>query len=145
MLQRRDLSYSRCLELLSSRGVGRVAVSSPDGPLIYPVNYTLLDADLWLRLPAQSAIATQIGARTVVAVEVGEIDEKISAGWTVQVRGQALGVDDPEVLEKVRDAWYPRPFAVAGRFHYLRLPLDDVLGREVASPAHDPNAAGIER
>lgn len=144
MLHRRDLPYARCLELLRSRGVGRVAVASPDGPLIYPVNYTLLEDSLWMRLPAQSSVATHIGNRAVVAVQVDRLDEENPAGWTVQVRGQAVAVGDANVLEKVRDAWYPRPWAVPGRFLYIRLPLDDVLGREVASPSDDPDSPPVE-
>lgn len=142
MLQRRELPWSRCLELLRSRGVGRVAVSSPDGPLIYPVNYTVLEDDVWFRLPAHSGVAGQIGPRAVVALQVDRLNEEHPAGWTVQVRGQALAVGDPEVLGKVREAWYPRPWSVPGRFTYLRLPLDEVTGREVGAPREEPGEAG---
>lgn len=142
MLQRRELAWSRCLELLSSRGVGRVAVSSPDGPQIYPASYTVLEGAVWFRLPVHNAVANQIGARAVVALQVDQLDEESHAGWTVQVRGQAVAIDDPERLGKVSEAWYPPPWAVPGRrFVYLRLPLEEVSGREVSRPAWDENGA----
>ncbi len=131
MLQRRELSWSRCLELLGSRGVGRVAVSSPDGPLIYPVNHTLLDDVVWFRVPAHHGIAVQLGGRAAVALEVDQLDEADVSGWAVVVRGEAIAVDDPELLDRVLEAWHPRPWAVPGRFVYLRMRLEDVNGREV--------------
>ncbi len=144
MLRRRELPWSRCLELLCSHGVGRIAASSPDGPLIYPVNYTVLHEDIWFRLPAHSGVAGQIGSRAVVALQVDRIDEEDPAGWAVQVRGRALSVGDPELLEKVRETWYPRPWSVPGRFVYFRLPLEDVTGREFEAPADEPAHVGTE-
>ena len=35
----RDLSREECLELLADGGVGRLAVSGKDAPVIRPVNY----------------------------------------------------------------------------------------------------------
>ncbi len=133
MLKRRELPWTRCLELLGSRGVAHVAVAGPDGPQIYPVNYTLLPDAIWFRLAAHGSVATQIGSRAVVALQVDRLDEEEPAGWTVQVRGQAVAVDDPDVIEKVLDAWHPRPWSVPGRFVYLRLRLEEMSGREVGS------------
>ena len=87
VLQRRELSWATCLEMLRSRGVGRIAVSTPDGPQIYPANYTILDEQAYFRLPAASSIAAHVSARAVVALQADRLDEEDPGGWTVQVRG----------------------------------------------------------
>lgn len=135
MLQRRELPWSRCMELLGSRGVGRIAAVSPDGPQIYPVNFTVFEDALWFRLPVHNAVTNQLGRRAVVAVQVDRIAEEDQAGWTIQVRGQAATVTDPELLEKVRGAWNPAPWALPGRLAYFRLPIREMSGREVGPSA----------
>lgn len=41
--QLRDLGPDECRALLSTHGLGRVAVSTADGPAVIPVNYEVVD------------------------------------------------------------------------------------------------------
>src|SRR3546814_5823232 len=46
----RDLTPEECRTLLSTHGVGRIAVTTPDGrPAIIPVNYEIVDDDIVFR------------------------------------------------------------------------------------------------
>ncbi|MGY5036442.1 pyridoxamine 5'-phosphate oxidase family protein [Streptomyces sp. 900116325] len=47
-----ELSADECRALLSAHGVGRISVSTTDGPTVVPVNYVLVDSLLTFRTAA---------------------------------------------------------------------------------------------
>jgi nitroimidazol reductase NimA-like FMN-containing flavoprotein (pyridoxamine 5'-phosphate oxidase superfamily) len=122
------IPYEDCIERLRQHQVGRLAVVVADAPLIFPVNFRLVESGgiTWL------AIRTRPGNvidRTdeVVAFEIDEIDVTRAEGWSVLVRGTIHHVDPDAAdfrvrfdshpwLEDERDAWLVvQPFSIEGR------------------------------
>jgi hypothetical protein len=123
-----ELPLDICMQHLREHSVGRIAFAVSDGPLVFPVNYRLVESPgvQWL------AIRTRPGgvidrAPVQVAFEIDEIDTARKQGWSVLVRGTLHRIDadaadfrnrfDPEpwVLTE-RDSWLAvAPFAISGR------------------------------
>ncbi|MGW6268398.1 MULTISPECIES: helix-turn-helix domain-containing protein [unclassified Streptomyces] len=133
-----ELSAEQCRARLGSHGVGRLAVSTPEGPAIVPVNYTVIDGAIVFRTAPGSPPAAAVG--TSVAFEVDHIDEALSRGWSVLVRGRAGAVTDAEDVRRLADRSYSRPWAGGPRDLWVRLEPDTVSGRETGErdyPADD--------
>ncbi len=88
-----DLATDECLELLSSRQVGRAAFTTPGGPRIVPMNYALDEASssIYLTTGADSELArfglVDAAPDSLVAFEVDTIDDFLEAGWSVLAVG----------------------------------------------------------
>jgi nitroimidazol reductase NimA-like FMN-containing flavoprotein (pyridoxamine 5'-phosphate oxidase superfamily) len=122
------LSRHRCMELLATRSVGRLAYVARAGtPDVVPVNYVLIGEDVVLRSGVGPKL--QAGRRgDVVAFEVDEIDERNRTGWSVVVHGTA------ELLDSRRAARLPQqpePWAAGRRQHSLRIAVRHVEGRQL--------------
>jgi nitroimidazol reductase NimA-like FMN-containing flavoprotein (pyridoxamine 5'-phosphate oxidase superfamily) len=123
-----ELSYADCLGLLRAGQVGRLAFLADDWPVVFPVNYRLVEASerTWI------AVRTRPGnvidrAPLKVAFQVDGVDPIRRAGWAVLARGTLHHVDadaadfrarfDPEPwIMAERDAWLVvDPFLVTGR------------------------------
>lgn len=130
MLEAIDLSREDCEELLRSGVLGRVAVSTPTGPHIVPVNYAVADDSIIVRTTPYSLLGSH-GRNALLAFEVDEFDAESHHGWNVVVRGRAEVVSDPEDLEQARAAWGLRPWAAGSRSLVLRLPWTDLSGRQL--------------
>lgn len=133
------LDRSRCLELLASAQVGRVAftaradgayTSTPEGtsvaPRVVPVSY-VLDGD---SIVVRTTHGSQLGRSApgaVVTFEVDEIRPVRRDGWSVVVTARAAVEEDPEVIRGLSQrlsAWAP-----GFKDLWLRLPLERVSGR----------------
>jgi uncharacterized protein len=134
-----DLSPDQCELLLRAGVTGRVAVSSPDGPHLVPVNYSVVDHAIVLRTSPYSTLGTY-GRGSMLAFEVDWFDHERWQGWSVVARGRADVVTDSAVLERIRTTWDPRPWAAGARNLYLRLPWTELTGRQVGV-GWDPVAA----
>ena len=123
-----EIAYDECLSLLRGSSVGRVAVVIQDMPVVFPVNYCLVETSglTWV------AVRTRPGsiidrAPMQVAFEIDNIDSLHHQGWSVLVRGTLHHVDpdaadfrdrfDPHPwLTDERDAWLViQPFTISGR------------------------------
>lgn len=127
-------------ESLLRRGVlGRVAVTTPTGPQIIPVNYSVVDDAIVMRTSPYSLLASH-GFDVVIAFEVDDIDHELHRGWSVVARGTSERVSDPDVLDHIEATWPPRPWAAGNRNLVLRLAWDELTGRKLGvgwSPEHD--------
>jgi hypothetical protein len=85
-----SLSAQQCAEHLGAGGIGRIVLSTGTGPVAFPVNFVFTDGRIIFRT-SDSMVATITG---VVAFEVDHIDEAMSEGWSVLVRGHARLVED---------------------------------------------------
>jgi nitroimidazol reductase NimA-like FMN-containing flavoprotein (pyridoxamine 5'-phosphate oxidase superfamily) len=122
------ISREGCLDLLRVEQVGRIAVVVDDAPLVFPVNYRLVETEAvtWI------AIRTRPGnvidrATTLAAFEIDGIDPVHEQGWSVLVRGTLQHVDPDAAdfrsrfdshpwLATERDAWLVvEPYAIDGR------------------------------
>ncbi|WP_407991490.1 pyridoxamine 5'-phosphate oxidase family protein [Kitasatospora sp. CMC57] len=127
-----ELAAWECWAKMAPRGVGRVALTTPDGPLALPVNYRVQDATLLYRTTADGVLARAAGSR--VAFEVDQLDDALGQGWSVLVTGTAEQVTEPEVLEWLARHADPRPWAGGHRDTWLRIKPDTITGRRIRTP-----------
>ena len=72
-------------------GIGRIVFSAGSGPVALPVNFIFAGGAVIFR--TSDAMAEGIAGD--VAFEVDHIDEEMSEGWSVLVRGHARRIEDP--------------------------------------------------
>lgn len=128
----RDLGPDECRALLSTHGVGRVAVSTPEGPAVVPVNYEVVDGAIAYRTAPDSVPAAAVG--TEVAFEVDHVDEAMSRGWSVLVVGPARVVTEPDVVRRLTERAHTEPWAGGPREMWVSIRPTRITGRRI-SPA----------
>lgn len=124
-----ELDEAECRELLGTHGVGRIAVSDADGPVVVPVNYSVVDGAIVFRTAADTTPALAAGNR--VAFEVDRVDEAFSSGWSVLVRGGARSVTDPGDGRRLDREARSGPWAGGARDLWIRVEPETVTGRRI--------------
>ncbi|MEU6577565.1 pyridoxamine 5'-phosphate oxidase family protein [Streptomyces sp. NPDC046805] len=128
--QLHDLSPDECRALLSTHGVGRVAVSASDGrPAVVPVNYDVVDDAIVFRTAPDSVAAA--AAETEVAFEVDHLDEALSQGWSVLAVGPANVVTDPDAVRRLAQHAYTTPWAGGEREMWVSIRPTSLTGRRI--------------
>ena len=127
-----ELTPQECWDLLAGDEVARVALATPVGPRIVPVNYSVHAGDLYFRTKPYSALGTY-GREGELAAEVDSLDRTSHEGWSVQVTGRGAMVDDPGEVRAVRAGWDPHPWADGQRYLYIRLHVTGITGRRLAA------------
>ena len=127
-----ELSVEQCLELLKGGIVGRVAICTPMGPRIVPLNYAMSDDAIVFRTMPYSELGTY-GWNTDLAFEIDHLDYEKHQGWSVVAIGRASMVDDPEEVRSIRAGWDPTPWAGGRRYMYITLHWRDITGRRLGS------------
>jgi len=125
-----ELTTSECESLLRAGIVGRVAVSTPDGPLIIPLNYSVSDDAIMVRTTPDSMLGTH-AQDAVFAFEVDHFDYPNGRGWSVLARGRCELINDWDELERTEEVSAPRPWADGPRPVVLRLAWDELSGRRL--------------
>jgi len=125
-----DLTEAECTELVRAGLVGRVAVCTPNGPHIFPVNYSVVDDAIVMRTTPYSLLGSHAKG-SVLALEVDQFDYQYQRGWSVVVRGRCEVVVDPAQLEHIRETWNPTAWAKGGRTLYLRVRWTEITGRRL--------------
>ncbi|UUU26073.1 helix-turn-helix domain-containing protein [Streptomyces sp. DSM 40750] len=125
-----ELSTEECRARLSTHGVGRIAVSTPVGPVVVPVNYSVVDDAVVFRTAPDATPAAAAG--TQVAFEVDHIDEALSRGWSVLVRGRAREVSDPDAVRRLEERAYSGPWAGGARDMWLCIDPAEITGRSIS-------------
>jgi len=134
MAELRELSYAECRALLVRERAGRVAVSTPDGPHIIPLNYSVVDESIIFRTTPFSVLATY-GRNTKLAFEVDHFHDALQLGWSVVARGRADVVTDPTEIGRIRKISAPLPWADGARNLFFRLDWKELSGRAVGRQA----------
>ncbi|WP_079171490.1 MULTISPECIES: helix-turn-helix domain-containing protein [unclassified Streptomyces] len=135
-----ELGADEAWQLLGTHGVGRVAVTSHEGPAILPVNYLVSGREVAFRTQPGSAPsrAARTGAGDI-AFEVDHIDDLFSQGWSVLLVGPArevAGVDEVRVLE---EAAFTTPWAGGERDLWVAVAPRRVTGRRIhVHHTHEP-------
>lgn len=129
MAESRELSRRECELLLRAGVAGRVAVSTPTGPHILPINYVVVEDSIVFRTSPYSLLGTY-ARDNLLAFEIDGFEPDRSRGWSVQVRGRAEQVSREEI-ERLRRTKQPDPWAGGSRSVYLRLRWSEVSGRQV--------------
>lgn len=125
-----DLIQEECLALLREERVGRVALCTPEGPRIVPVNYEVVGKSVVIRT-APYGVLGMYGRSAVLALEVDRLDEDAREAWSVVVRGDGRMVEDVEEIQEIRAASDPEPWPGGGRPMYLRLWWREISGRRL--------------
>jgi uncharacterized protein len=137
----RDLSREECLELLAATGVGRLAVSGKDAPVIRPVNYAFDH-------PSQSVVfRTAPGSKFyallrqhTAAFEVDGFDPETRTGWSVIIVGATEEVTAASEVRRL-DGLGLRQWGPGEKPHWVRIRAWTVSGRRItAGPAPEAPA-----
>ncbi|QKW48624.1 pyridoxamine 5'-phosphate oxidase family protein [Streptomyces buecherae] len=124
-----ELDPAECRARLSTHGVGRVAVSTPGGPAVVPVNYEVVDETIAFRTAPESAPARAVGRE--VAFEVDHVDAAMSQGWSVLVVGPARVVTEPEAVRRLIDDAHSRPWSGGEREMWVTIDPARITGRRI--------------
>ncbi|GGR96450.1 hypothetical protein GCM10010269_39110 [Streptomyces humidus] len=124
-----EMSRTECGDLLSSHGVGRLAVSTVHGPVIVPVNYSVVDGTIVFRTAQGATPSLAVGSP--VAFEIDRIDDAFSQGWSVLVRGHARMVTDISEAHMLARRAYSTPWAGGRRDVWVRVEPYAVTGRRI--------------
>ena len=137
MPESRELGHQECQRLLHAGVVGRVALSTPDGPQIVPVSYTVMEDTIVIRTSAYSVLGSYV-RNTMLAFEVDHVDQERHVGWSVVARGRGWAEVDPDEISRIRERWEPRPWASGRRNVYLRIRWESLTGRALGTGwSHD--------
>jgi len=124
-----ELGVEESLELLAGEVFGRLAFTTPGGPRIVPLNYTLHDGAIVFRTTHDSEIATYAVGQAA-AFEVDGVDHRRQTGWSVVALGPVVEMTAHE-LQNLRTLWVPRPWAGGLRNLYLQLTWRELSGRRL--------------
>lgn len=141
MLHPIDLTTEECEVLLRAGEVGRVALTTPDGPHIVPVNYVVLDETIVLRTSPYSLLGTY-GRDSMVAFEVDQGQHRC---WSVIARGRARAVDDEATTARVRAVAAARAWVGGSRHSLLRIRWVELTGHRLGrrwNPSPAPRDLG---
>ncbi|MFI8008398.1 helix-turn-helix domain-containing protein [Streptomyces sp. NPDC086010] len=130
-----ELGQEECWKLIGSHGVGRVVVSSEQGPAVFPVNYICTEGEIAYKTSVDSGPVDAAGHET--AFEVDHIDEAFSRGWSVLVVGRARTVTEPEVVQRLEAPHSSTtPWAGGRRNLWIVLTPSRVTGRRIVVHDH---------
>ncbi|WP_133916147.1 DUF1918 domain-containing protein [Streptomyces sp. NBC_00582] len=126
----RDLGEEECRSLLSTHGVGRVAVSASDGrPAVVPVNYEVVDDTIAFRTAPDSLPAAAVG--TEVAFEVDRVDDALGQGWSVLAVGFASVVTAPDAVRRLSERAHTTPWSGGEREMWVSIRPTSLTGRRI--------------
>jgi transcriptional regulator with XRE-family HTH domain len=123
------LMPAECRRLIAPGGIGRIAFSTASGPIVLPVNFAVVAGTIVIRTGEGTAIDGH--ADGPVAFEVDHIDEALSQGWSVLIRGHAHRVTHPAELDRMRHDVTLWPWPGDERDVYVRIISDIVTGRRI--------------
>jgi transcriptional regulator with XRE-family HTH domain len=124
------LTADQCEDHLSAGGVGRIVVSTASGPEAFPVNFIFTNGHVVFRTSDAMADTISSVAGGVVAFEVDHIDETMSEGWSVLVRGHARLIE--ESAERLALARLDlEPWAGGARLNLVGITPFEVSGRVI--------------
>jgi nitroimidazol reductase NimA-like FMN-containing flavoprotein (pyridoxamine 5'-phosphate oxidase superfamily) len=124
------LTTEQCEDHLSAGGIGRIVLSSGQGPVAFPVNFIFVNGAVIFR----TSDAMVAGITGVVAFEVDHIDETMSEGWSVLVRGHARLIE--ESAERLAVARLDlEPWAGGARLNLVAIAPFELTGRVIVQRA----------
>ena len=125
-----ELSSEECHELLAAHTLGRVAVATPEGPAIVPVNYTFVEDEDAVVFPTTPDVIP-FTEGDEVAFEVDRLDEALHVGWSVMLAGEAHQITDPAALARLEVRQREEPWVVGERPMWVRVAAERLSGHRV--------------
>ena len=128
-----ELSADLCGELLRAGVVGRIAIATPTGPHLAPINYSVVDDSIIMRTSPYSILGRH-GLKARAAFEIDQFDHEYWTGWSVVAHGTTAAVVDQAEFDHIHATWTPRPWAGGpSRNLYLRLTWTELTGRRLGA------------
>ena len=124
------LTAVECYELLSLGGVGRVAFTTADGPVMLPVNYAMAAQTVVFRTAPDTRLARYLDC--AAAFEADHLDEALSQGWSVLVTGRAVRVTKEAEVRHLEQPGAVQPWADGARDVYVRIIPHQISGRRIS-------------
>jgi transcriptional regulator with XRE-family HTH domain len=125
------LTPAECRRLIAPGGIGRIAFSTVSGPVVLPVNFTVVGTSIVVRTSPGTLIEAHGDERA--AFEVDHVDEVLRQGWSVLLLGQAHRVLQPGELRHVREEAAVLPWPGGRGDIYVRLVPDQITGRRIST------------
>jgi len=108
------LPVPECLRLLAVAAkedhVGRLAVTDTEAPLVVPLNFTVHDGGVLIRIgPGR---LSELTPGSLVAFEVDRVESDHGIAWSVLIRGLASALspgDFPPDAQAIPQPWVPEP------------------------------------
>jgi nitroimidazol reductase NimA-like FMN-containing flavoprotein (pyridoxamine 5'-phosphate oxidase superfamily) len=131
------LAAPECLRLVALAAkenlIGRLAINDGQTPLVAPLNFTLHDRQVLIRIGPGSLSETVPGS--LVSFEVDRIDAKGNEAWSVLIRGLASAPDPTSSPQEA--GVVPRPVVPIPGEIVLSIRPDVITGRRfrLLSPA----------
>ena len=126
-----ELTVQECRELLSTHGVGRIAVPTVSGPVIVPVNYTVVDGAIVYRTAPGAMPSRAAGCQ--VTFEIDRIDDAFGEGWSVLALGRARTVTDADDVRRLTEHAFSTPWAGGSREEWIRIDALSLTGRRITT------------
>ncbi|MFI6544264.1 helix-turn-helix domain-containing protein [Streptomyces prunicolor] len=126
-----ELTVQECRELLSTHGMGRVAIPTVSGPVIVPVNYSVVDGAIVYRTAPGAMPSRAAGCQ--VTFEIDRIDEAFAEGWSVLALGRARTVTDPDDVRRLTEHAFSTPWAGGPREEWIRIDTLSLTGRRITT------------
>ncbi|WP_377267669.1 helix-turn-helix domain-containing protein [Peterkaempfera sp. SMS 1(5)a] len=123
-----QLDQRECREHLGHRGVGRVALSTSEGPTVFPVNYAMVEGAIVYRTTPGGPAAAAVDHE--VCFEVDQVDDVLSQGWSVLVVGHAERIADAEAVQRPTDPALSS-WAGGARDLWVRIVPTRISGRSI--------------
>ena len=123
------LTAAECFDLLALGGVGRVAFTTSDGPVVLPVNYVVSGHTVIFRTAPDTLLAGCLNG--LAGFEVDRLDEELSQGWSVLVTGHAVRVTSEAEVRHLEQHAPVRPWADGSRDVYVRITPRNITGRRI--------------
>jgi len=126
------LDEQECRELLRTTTIARVAFVGTDGLELLPVNFDLIDDDIYLRTEEGSVLAQLADGVDEVALEIDYHADLVQNGWNVTVHGHTRRDDSHETREALSHSLRRGPWAPGDRDIVIRLTPVKIAGRKVS-------------
>jgi len=123
------LTVEDCRALVAAGGVGRVVFSDARGPVALPVNFEMVHGDVVFRTEPDAEVVAALRTGPL-AFEVDHLDEALTEGWSVLLRGDGRVVVDPAERHEARSAGVT-PWAAGDRSTVVRVVGDQWSGRRI--------------
>ena len=100
------------------------------GPVIVPVNYSVVDGAIVYRT-APGAMPSRAAGRQVT-FEIDRIDDAFGEGWSVLALGRARTVTDADDVRRLTEHAFSTPWTGGVREEWVRIDALSLTGRRIA-------------
>lgn len=125
------LPEAECRELLTTTTVGRVAFVNADGLQLLPLNFAVIDGEIYFRTATDSVLEDLTTIDQDVVFGIDFHSPTYREGWNVTVKGTTTRVSDPALYEQVMSWSRLRPWAGGERGVVIHLAARSIEGRKV--------------